>query len=449
MRDPRPTGLTRRTLVTSLAALPLLGLGARAAWAELNIDITRGKVEPVPIAVTTFVAGRPDEAQVGRDIAGVISANLERCGLFKPIDPKSFVQSAEALKAQPRFADWRVIGAQALVQGNIETQADGRLKVEFRLWDVFTQKLMTGLAYYTIPSNWRRIAHIVSDAIYKRLTGEDGYFDTRIVYISESGPKTHPIKRLSIMDQDGANHKFLTDGKDLVLTPRFSPTPQEITYLSYIRNEARVYLFNIDSGRQELVGNFSGMTFAPRFSPDGQKVIFALATEGKSNIHTLDLRTRQQTQLTSGTALDISPSYSPDSKRVVFSSNRGGKPNLYTMNSDGGNVQRISFTDGRFHTPVWSPRGDLIAFTREGEGAYAIGVMRPDGSGTRIISESWLQDGPTWAPNGRVLMFYRQSALWSRGGKVRLFSIDLTGLNEREVLTPLEASDPAWSPLLP
>ena len=447
--DPRPTGPGRRAVVTGLAALPLVGLGARAALAELRIDITRGKVAPVPIAVTVFAASRLDEAQAGRNISGVISADLERSGLFKPIDPKSFAQSAESLKGQPRFADWRVIGAQALVQGNVEIQADGRLKVEFRLWDVLAGQQMTGLAYYSTPLNWRRIAHIVSDAIYKRMTGEDGYFDTRIVYIAESGPKTHPIKRLAIMDQDGANHKFLTDGTNLVLTPRFSPTAQEIAYLAYIRNEARVYLFNIETGRQELVGSFSGMTFAPRFSPDGQKVIFALATEGRSNIHALDLKTRQQNRLTNGSAIDVSPSYSPDSKRVVFSSDRGGKANLYTMNADGGNAQRISFGEGRFHTPVWSPRGDLIAFTREGEGGYAIGVMRPDGSGTRIVSQSWLQEGPTWAPNGRVLMFYRQSAHWSRGGKVRLYSIDLTGSNEREVATPLEASDPAWSPLLP
>jgi TolB protein len=378
----------------------------------------------------------------------VISANLERSGLFKPIDPKSFVQSAESLKVQPRFQDWRVIGAQALVQGNVETQPDGRLKVEFRLWDVFAQAQMTGLAYFTVPQNWRRVAHIVSDAIYKRMTGEDGYFDTRIVYISESGPKTSPIKRLAIMDQDGANHKFLSDGKDMALTPRFSPTAQEITYLSYYRNQPRVYLFNIDTGRQELVGNFPGMTFAPRFSPDGQKVIFAQALQGKSNIFALDLRTRQQSQLTSGSALDVSPSYAPDSSRVVFSSDRGGRPNLYTMNADGSNVQRISYSEGRYHTPVWSPRGDLIAFTKEG-GGYQIGVMRPDGKGERILSEAYVEDCPTWAPNGRVLMFYRQSDMWARGGKVRLYSIDLTGFNEREVVTPLEASDPAWSPLLP
>ncbi len=449
MLDPRRGVLSpsRRALMTGLAALPLASLAA-PAFAALRIDITRGKVEPLPIAVSPFTAGRPDGAQTGVNVAGVVSADLERSGLFRPLNPRSFVQTPEALRAGPRFADWRVIGAQALVQGHVETLGDGRLKVEFRLYDVFAGEQMTGLAYFSTPANWRRMAHFVSDAIYKRITGEDGYFDTRIVYIAESGPKTRPIKRLAIMDQDGANHKFLTDGADMVLTPRFSPTAQEITYLSYFRNEPRVYLFNIDSGRQELVGNFPGMTFAPRFSPDGQKVIFAMASEGRSNLYTLDLRTRQQTRLTTGNALDVSPSYSPDSKRIVFSSDRGGKPNLYTMNANGGEAQRISFGEGRFHTPVWSPRGDLIAYTQEKDG-FALGVMRPDGSGARTLSKSWLQDGPTWAPNGRVLMFYRQSDAWGRGGKVRLYSIDLTGFNEREVVTPTEGSDPAWSPLLP
>ncbi len=443
--------LSRRSLVAGLASLPLLGLEASPALAELHIDITRGKIEPVPIAVATFTSSRPEEVRVGRDISEVIAANLERSGLFKPIDPKSFIQTPESLKVQPRFADWRVINAQALVHGNVENQADGRLKVEFRLWDVLAEQQMTGLAYFTVPANWRRVAHIVSDAIYKRMTGEDGYFDTRIVYVSESGPKTKPIKRLAIMDQDGANHKFLTDGAVLVLTPRFSPTAQEITYLSYYKDQPRVYLFNIDTGRQELVGNFPGMTFAPRFSPDGQKVVFSLATQGKSNIYTLDLRTRQQTQLTSGTALDVSPSYSPDSQRIVFNSDRGGKTSLYTMNGDGGNVQRISFGEGEYRTPVWSPRGDLIAFTKMQGDAFSIGVMRPDGKGERLLSQSWQQEGPTWAPNGRVLMFFRQEKTdrQGKGGSVRLYSIDLTGSNEREVITPLEASDPAWSPLLP
>jgi TolB protein len=434
-----------------MAAAPLVSaLTASPLRAELRIDITRGKVEPLPIAVSPF-SGAGDAARTGRDVTSVLSADLERSGLFRPLDPKAFIQTPEQLRLQPRFVDWRAISAQALVHGHVEAQTDGRLKVEFRLWDVLAEQQMTGLAYFTQPSNWRRVAHIIADAIYKRLTGEDGYFDTRIVYIAESGPHTRRVKRLAIMDQDGANHRFLTDGRVLVLTPRFSPTAQEITYLSYFRDQPRVYLFNIDTGQQEVVGDFPGMTFAPRFSPDGKRVIMSLATEGNSEVYTMDLRTRAVQRLTNHPAIDTSPCYSPDGRHVCFNSDRGGTQQLYTMDSEGGNVKRISFGEGRYATPVWSPRGDLIAFTKIRAGRFFIGVMRPDGSGERLLTESYLDEGPTWAPNGRVLMFYRQTPIddQGRGGSAKLFSVDLTGFNQREVITPLDASDPAWSPLIP
>ncbi|MEK7244901.1 MAG: Tol-Pal system beta propeller repeat protein TolB, partial [Pseudomonadota bacterium] len=417
----------------------------------LRIDITRGTVEPMPIAITHFLGGDNVEQNHGRNIARVISANLERSGLFRPIDPKAFIQSAESLGNLPRFGDWRVINAQALVQGRVQIVPDGRLRAEFRLWDVFAEQQMVGLAYHTVPDNWRRVAHIISDAIYKRITGEDGYFDTRVVYIAESGPARRRVKRLAIMDQDGENHRFLTDGSSLVLTPRFSPTLQEITYLSYYQNVPRVYLFNIDTGRQEVVGDFPGMTFAPRFSPDGKKVIMTMAQDGNSEIYTMDLRTRTVTQLTFHSAIDTSPTYSPDSGQIVFNSDRGGSQQLYVMDANGRNVRRISFGTGKYATPVWSPRGDLIAFTKLHQGRFYIGVMRTDGSGERLLVEDFLVEAPTWAPNGRVLMYFRQQPSDARGGggRTRLYSIDLTGHNEREIVTPTDASDPAWSPLIP
>jgi TolB protein len=421
------------------------------AHAELTIDITRGVVEPMPVAVVDFFGKGASENTFGKNIAQVVSADLERSGLFKPIDKKAFIQTGESLNVLPRFGDWRIINAQALVQGRVEMTVDGRLRVEFRLWDVLSEKQMVGLAYFTVPSNWRRVAHIVSDAIYKRITGEEGYFDTRIVYIAESGTKVKRIKRLAIMDQDGENHRFLTDGRDLVLTPRFSPTLQEITYLSYYKGVPRVYIFNIDSGRQEVLGEFPGMTFAPRFSPDGKSVIFSMAKDGNSEVYTMDLATRDVRQLTRNTAIDTSPSYSPDGNHVVFNSDRSGSQQLYVMNRNGGDVKRISFNKGRYATPVWSPRGDWIAFTRMYNGTFYIGVMRPDGSGERLLTQGFLVEAPTWAPNGRVLMFFRQdpSDKSGRGGRTRIFSIDFTGTNEREVVTPLDASDPAWSPLIP
>lgn len=426
-------------------------LAAPQARAALEIDITRGNVDPLPIAVPDFYGTDASAQRLGGDIAGVITANLARSGLFRPLDPRSFIQSPESMQVRPRFPDWRVINAQALVSGRTEMQRDGRLKVEFRLWDVLAGEQMTGLVYFTTPGNWRRIAHVISDAIYKRMTGEEGYFDTRIVYVSESGARDRRVKRLAIMDQDGAGHTFLTDGSYLVLTPRFSPTSQEITYLSYFRDTPRVYLYNIDSGQQEILGDFPGMTYAPRFSPDGNKVIMSMARAGNSNIYVMDLRTRVIDQLTDTPAIDTSPCFSPDGERIVFNSDRGGAQQLYVMAANGRDVRRISFGDGRYATPVWSPRGDLIAFTKMQRGTFKIGVMRPDGTGERILSESFLDEAPTWAPNGRVLMFFRQEPVRAdgTGGKTRLWSVDLTGYNEREMITPKDASDPAWSPLSP
>jgi len=425
-------------------------LAAAPARADLVVDITSGFVEPLPIAVTEFYGEAFEETKVGADIAGVIAANLERSGLFRPIDKGAFIQDPNTLRAGPRFGDWRLINAQALISGSTQVQADGRLRVEFRLWDVFAETQMTGLAYFTTPTNWRRVAHIISDAIYKRLTGEEGYFDTRLVYIAETGPQNRRVKRLSIMDQDGANHRFLTDGGSLVLTPRFSPTTQEITYLSYIAKTPRVYLFNLSTGQQEVLGDFPGMTFAPRFSPDGNKVIMSLARHGNTEVYTMDLRTRKVVRLTNHPAIDTSPSYSPDAQEIVFNSDRGGSQQLYVMSSDGNNVRRITFSKGRYATPVWSPRGDLIAFTRMHQGEFFIGVMRPDGSGERMLTKGFLVEGPTWAPNGRVLSFFRQGRADKRGTvSSKLHTIDLTGFNEREIVTPVDGSDPAWSPLIP
>ncbi|MBO0664052.1 Tol-Pal system beta propeller repeat protein TolB [Jiella sp. MQZ9-1] len=411
------------------------------ASAVVELDITQGNVQPLPIAIADFQSGDG----MGKKISDVVSADLKRSGLFAPIDQAAFIQKGLGPDVTPSFKDWTVINAQALVVGRVSPEADGRLRVEFRLWDTFAGQQLDGQQFYTNPENWRRVAHIIADAIYQRVTGEKGYFDTHIVFVAESGSKQDRVKRLAIMDQDGANVRYLTDGRDLVLTPRFSPNRQEITYMSFGKEGPRVYLLQLETGQREIVGNFPGMTFAPRFSPDGQKVIMSLQQEGNANIYAMDLRSRATTRLTSTNAIDTSPSYSPDGTRIVFESDRGGRQQLYTMNADGSNQQRISFGEGSYSTPVWSPRGDLIAFTKQTGGQFQIGVMRPDGSGERILTSGFHNEGPTWAPNGRVLMFFRDQ---KGGGGPHLYSIDLTGYNDQEVPTPGYASDPAWSPLL-
>jgi TolB protein len=428
----------------------ILTFAAVPAHADIKVNINQGVVEPIPVAIPAFYGAHSSEAQYGRDIAKVVGEDLTRSGLFSMIDPGSFVQDNDSLLVKPTFADWRVLNAQGLVIGKVAMQPDGRLKVEFRLWDVFTEQQMSGLAYFTIPNNWRRVAHIVADAIYKRITGEDGYFDTRIVYVAETGPGNNRVKRLAIMDQDGENNRILSDGKAIVLTPRFSPTMQQITYMAFYNNRPRVYLFNIDTGAQTVLGNFPTMTFAPRFSPSGDRVIFSLSENGNSNIYTMDLHSRGVKQLTNSPAINSAPCYSPDGKYITFESDRGGSQQIYTMRADGSDVKRISFGDGHYGTPVWSPRGDLIAFTKLHDGRFYIGVMRPDGSGERELTEAFHAEGPTWAPNGRVIIFFKDLPVGNgRQHEAKLYSIDLTGNNEREVPTPTDASDPAWSPLLP
>jgi TolB protein len=412
------------------------------ARALVEIDVNKGNIEPLPIAITDFLSGDA----MGQKIAGVVAADLKRSGLFAPIDKGAFIEKISNPDVAPRFEDWKVINAQALVTGRVTQEADGRLRAEFRLWDTFAGQQLSGEQFFASQANWRRVAHIISDAIYERLTGEKGYFDTRIVFVDESGSKDKRRKRLAIMDQDGAEQRYLSDGSSIVLTPRFSPSRQEITYMSYESGQPQVYLLQIETGQRELVGNFPGMTFAPRFSPDGQRVIMSLLRDdGNSNIFAMDLRSRTTTRLTNSNSIDTSPSYSPDGSRVVFTSDRGGRAQIYAMNADGSGQTRISFGDGTYSTPVWSPRGDLIAFTKQSGGEFQIGVMRTDGSGERILSTGFAQEGPTWAPNGRVLMFFREAA---GSGGPRLYSIDLTGRNEQAIPTANFASDPAWSPLL-
>ena len=406
----------------------------------LEVDITQGTLKPIPIAIPEFAG---EDQRFAVELSNVVAADLERSGLFQPLNRESFIQRLVDHNATPRFSDWRAINAQALVVGRAGRGGDGRLVAEFRLWDVLSGRQLAGQRLAVGASEWRRLGHLIADQIYERLTGEKGYFDTQIVFIDETGPKDHRNKRLAIMDQDGANVRLLSQGRELVLTPRFSPTSHEVTFLQYTGDQPRVFLLNLESGRRELVGNFPGMTFAPRFSPDGQRIVMSIGEGGASSIVEMDLRSRQSRRLTQSNSIDTSPCYSPDGRRLVFESDRDGSQQLYVMNADGSGQHRISFGEGRYSTPVWSPRGDLIAFTKQAGSSFLIGVMRPDGSGERTLTEGFHNEGPTWAPNGRVLAFFREG----RGaGGPKLFSIDLTGYNEREMQTPAFSSDPAWSP---
>ena len=436
----------------------LLIIATAQSNALIEVDITRGNLDPLPIAVSPLSADKDTNEKltkelkidnVGHEISSVVENNLRNSGLFNPLNKDAFLQKPNIAHLKPRFEDWSLIKAQALITGKV-TLKDEKLRVEFRLWDVLAGKEMMALAFTTVPSNWRRVGHIITDKVYERLTGEKGYFDTRIIYVAEEGPKTKRIKKLAIMDQDGSNTKYLTLGNELVLTPRFNPTNQMVTYLSYFRNLPRVYLLDIETGIQEVVGDFPGMTFAPRFSPDGKKIIMSFAMDGNSDIYTMNLENRIVERITNHPSIDTSPSYSPDGKFICFNSDRSGYQQIYVMKADGSKVKRISFGKGLYGTPVWSPRGDLIAFTKLHKGKFYIGVMRTDGSGERLLTENYYQEAPSWSPNGRVLIFYRETKTDSegKGFSAKLWSIDLTGYNERLVKTESDASDPSWSSLL-
>ena len=420
-----------------------------AAQAQLRIEITEGQVAPTPIAIADFTGVDGIPTDEGRQIASIISNDLLTSGLFEPIDTAAFIAPPTSPKIKPNFANWVPLGAKGLLVGSAQVDGEGKLQIEFVLWDVVTGRNLTTGEGSADPNSLRQLSHKIADLVYEEFTGDSGYFDTQIVYVSESGSQTSRIKRLAIMDQDGHNHKYLTSGLDLVLTPRFSPTTQEIAYLNYFNDEPNVYIQDIRSGRSERLGSFPGMTFAPRFGPRGDKLIMSWAQDGLTNIYEMDLRTQEIAQLTRSSAIDTAPSYSPDGSQIVFESDRAGRQQIYVMNADGRNVRRISYGEGRYATPVWSPRGDIIAFTKMLRGTFYIGIMNGDGTGERLLAEGFLVEGPTWAPNGRVLMYFKQDRFDSEGGggASALYRVDITGFNERRIITPSDASDPAWSPL--
>lgn len=457
--------LIRNFGLAALMALTPMGL----AHAQITGTVQEGAAREFRVAIPEFSVDSDEARQYADQIAAIIRNDLRSTGLFDLLNPSSFVEQNLSVQLQPRFQDWRLIKAESLLVGELSQRGPDELVFSFRLWDTGKEEeslfpdsagnlTRRGGQFRVTPDNVRRLAHVVADNIYTSLTGDPGYFDTRIVFVAESGPKTQRVKRLAIMDQDGANAEFLTSGRHTVLTPRFSPTSQQITYMTYESGRPQVYLFDIQNDRSETLGRFPGMTYAPRFSPDGKSVIMAQSIDGNSDIYLMDLTRRVTTRLTDHSAIDTSPSMSPDGQQITFTSDRGGAPQIYTMNTDGSAMMcpttrtrevacRITgFTGGgRYSTPVWSPRGDYIAFTKQQSGKFYIGVIQPDGRGERLLTEAYLDEGPAWSPNGRVIIFFRESR---PGAPPKLFTVDLTGRNLRQVQTPGDASDPAWSPPL-
>ena len=419
---------------------------------RIRVDITGAIAAPTPIAIPAMptpgaaatAAGSTDV--LGRQVAEIVTNDLRNSGLFRAIGPGQLRAIGYDEVPAPQYDYWSGTGAQALVQGFVRANGDGTLTVGCYLYDVFTRSELTRQGFVVPPADWRRAAHKCADMIYVRLTGEGPYFDSRVVYVSETGPKGARIKRLAIMDQDGANHRFLTNGQSIVLTPRLSPDERRIVYMSYQNGRPSLWLYDLGTGRQRLLVDGAYLTFAQRFSPDGRWIVFAMSVAGNADIYRVSAGGGAPQRLTNAPGIDSGPSYSPDGSRIVFESDRGGTQQLYVMGADGSNPQRISFGGGRYATPVWSPRGDMIAFTRLGGGSFRIGVMTPSGGGEQLLTEAWGDEGPTWAPNGRVLMYFRSA---QGSGRPDIWSVDLTGVNARRIPTPLDGSDPFWGPLRP
>ncbi len=424
------------------------------SFAIETISIERGHIDPTPIAINKFEANKKSESGFASDIVDIISNDLKISGMFRPISPAAFLEEKIGITHKPLFVAWRQVNASLLVNGEVKNLPSGQLKVSFMLWDINLGKHLIGESFEVPPRLLRRVAHKIADKIYEKITGDKGFFDTQITYVSESGPFLKRTKRIAIMDYDGANHRYLTDGKNLVLTPRFSPATDKILYISYLqKRKARVYIRDLKTNKDTIVSNYPAMSFAPRFSPGGDTAVMSIAQHGATHIFEINLKTQIIKQLTRGPGIiNTSPSYSPDGKKIVFNSDRGGSRQLYIMNADGSNVERISFGGGAYAAPNWSPRGDYIAFTKIAAGDFKIGVIKPEGldeeNNERIITSGHLVEGPCWAPNGRIIMFTKVTPIGSGSERSRIYSIDLTGYNEREVPTPQDASDPEWSKTL-
>ncbi len=430
-----------------LILLTSLLLATAAVSAPLRIKITEGVVEPLPFAAPSFIADNAAGAEYAKALADIIAQDLTGSGLFRQIPEAAHISKITSFASPVQYSDWKAINAQALITGTVSGSATGQITVKFRIYDVFAgAELGKGLRFTGSADGWRRMAHKVADVVYGRITGESGYFDSRVVFVSETGRKGARKKRLAIMDYDGANVQYLTDSASIVLAPRFSPTGDRVLYTSYETGFPHIYLLDVGSIKRKVLQNSAGtMSFAPRFAPNGKSVVYSLEQGGNTDIFLMNLSSGKSRRLTNAASIETAPSFSPDGSQIVFESDRSGSQQLYVMSASGGSPKRISFGDGRYGTPVWSPRGDMIAFTKQNKGRFHIGVMRIDGSKERLLTASFLDEGPTWSPNGRVIMFTRETQ--GSSGSSSLYSVDISGRNLKPVKTPDGASDPAWSPL--
>ena len=422
------------------------------ARAELKVDIIAGAVDPISIAIQKFETGKGVSSSDATMIRDVVENDLRRTGLFRIVSHDAFPEYVK-MGEMPDFKSWTAIHAQVLVQASLTLDEEKRYKLEFYVWDVNGTEQIEAQSLVASKKSARRLAHIMADAIYERLTGEVGYFDTQIVFIAESGPVGDRVKRMAIMDQDGYGFRYLSDAKTFVMSPHFSPNMQTVVFLSYRDDDPMIWTLDLDTGAQRKLGQFGGMNFSPRFSPDGTRVALSLVKNGLTHIYEYNLEDKTLRQLTFGNSLDTSPSYSPDGKKMAFNSDRTGRQQIHVLDLETGKEERITFGNGRYATPAWSPDGQFIAFTKIADDTFYIGVMSPNGRNEKILAGGWYMEAPSWAPNSRRVVYYETEKLGpaetERQSHIR--SIDIMGQNLYDIEIPdgISGVEPTWSPRLP
>jgi TolB protein len=427
------------------AVLVAAGLAASPATAQ------SGEAPPVlVVAVPPLATPKDVETAAGttwaiaNQIADVIAKDLRWSRRFMPVDVKSMRPPSYPEVTAPAYATWRAAGARALVSGFVQAREDGRLTVGCYLYDAHSERELTRKGFLINPTDWARAAHKCADAVYAEFTGEPGLFQARVAYIDESGPPAARVKRLAVQEIDGGGHKFLTQGDAPVMTPVWSPGGEHLAYTSLIAGQPHVRLIDTETGDHRPLRQDATITFAPAFAPDGDRMVFSAAVSGNTDLQLIDLRNGRTWRLTTAPGIDTSASFSPDGRKIVFESDRSGTQQLYVMNANGSNQRRISFAGGGYASPRWSPDGEHIAFTKLYGSVKRIGVMKADGTGERILTSGGVDQAPSWGPSGQHVLFQGRSF---RTGKTGLFVTSLAGGELREIETPRDAFDPAWSGL--